>query len=31
LEQQPLPGAGQRQLPMVTHTNLRGAAYYQGE
>jgi hypothetical protein len=31
LELQPLPGAGQRQLPMVTHTNLRGATYYQGE
>jgi len=31
LDQQPLPGAGQRQLPLVTHTNLRGADYYQGD
>jgi len=31
LDQQPLPGAGQRQLPLVEHAQLRGAAYYQGE
>ena len=31
LDHQPLPGAGQRQLPLVEHAQLRGAAYYQGE
>lgn len=29
LDQQPLPGTGQRVLPFVTHANLRGADYYQ--
>ena len=29
LDQQPLPGAGQRVLPFVPHANLRGADYYQ--
>jgi hypothetical protein len=31
LDLQPLPGAGQRRLPLMEHTNLRGADYYQGE
>jgi transposase len=31
LDRQPLPGAGQRQLPLMAHTNLRGADYYKGE
>jgi hypothetical protein len=31
LDHQPLPGAGQRQLPLVDHAQVRGAAYYQGE
>jgi transposase len=31
LDQHPLPGAGQRQLPLVEHAQLRGAAYYQGD
>jgi transposase len=31
LDQHPLPGAGQRQLPLVEHTQLRGSAYYQGD
>jgi hypothetical protein len=31
LDRQPLPGAGQRVLPIVAHANLRGAEYYQGE
>lgn len=31
LDQQALPGAGQRQLPLLEHANLRGADYYQGE
>ena len=31
LDLQPLPGSGQRQLPLVTHDNLRGPGYYQGE
>ena len=29
LDQQPLPGTGQRVFPFVTHANLRGADYYQ--
>ena len=31
LDRLPLPGAGQRQLPLVDHANLRGPEYYQGE
>jgi len=31
LDRQPLPGAGQRQFPLMAHMNLRGADYYQGE
>ena len=31
LDHQPLPGDGQRLLPLVEHANLRGPAYYQGE
>ncbi len=30
LDLQPLPGAGQRHLPLVEHAQLRGAAYYEG-
>ena len=31
LDQQPLPGGGQRELPLVTHDNVRGPGYYEGE
>jgi len=31
LDQQPIPGACQRVLPLVEHANLRGAPYYQEE
>jgi len=31
LDRKPLPGAGQRQLPLLDHSNIRGADYYKGE